>query len=185
MHEQQQHEQKCTKIAVGKLLDGYLVEIARDPNLSITKFQQLADALPEISRTCHDGLYRAIDTYLKSHPSLVEYDRRRLCRVMDCEKLSLDACLHAAHNERLPIRIVVQGLFTKQAKMRAAIQKRDSTPSKKSVSSHESSISSTKKEIKSLETELENAKAMLEELQRNYLELQQEFEKLNKQKSGA
>lgn len=59
------HEQKCAKAAVGKLLDGYLAEIARDPNLSVTKFQQLAEALPDNSRTCHDGLYRAIDTYFK------------------------------------------------------------------------------------------------------------------------
>lgn len=65
MHEQQQHQQKSAKMTVGKLLDGYLAEIARDPNLSIAKFQQLAEALPENARTCHDGLYRAIDTYLK------------------------------------------------------------------------------------------------------------------------
>ncbi|KAF9681881.1 hypothetical protein SADUNF_Sadunf05G0049100 [Salix dunnii] len=47
-----------------KLLDSYLTEVAKDPNLSITKFQVLAEALPEKAWTC-DGLYRAIDTYLK------------------------------------------------------------------------------------------------------------------------
>lgn len=89
MHEQQQHEQKCTKIAVGKLLDGYLAEIARDPNLSITKFQQLAEALPEISRTCHDGLYRAIDTYLKVYTTqflslyICQEDISKVSDVMD------------------------------------------------------------------------------------------------------
>jgi len=30
---------------------------------------------------------------------------------MNCEKLSLDACLHAAQNERLPLRTVVQVKF--------------------------------------------------------------------------
>ena len=27
---------------------------------------------------------------------------------MDCKKLSMDACMHAAQNERLPLRVVVQ-----------------------------------------------------------------------------
>ncbi|KAK4608237.1 hypothetical protein RGQ29_001867 [Quercus rubra] len=67
MHEQQQQQQqqKSGKCNISKLLDNYLAEIARDPNLSVTKFQVLAESLPENVRTCHDGLYRAIDTYLK------------------------------------------------------------------------------------------------------------------------
>lgn len=89
MHEQQQHEQKCANTAVGKLLDGYLAEIARDPNLSITKFQLLAEALPGISRTCHDGLYRAIDTYLKVYTThflsfyICQEDISKVSDVMD------------------------------------------------------------------------------------------------------
>ena len=27
---------------------------------------------------------------------------------MDCKKLSMDACMHAAQNDRLPLRVVVQ-----------------------------------------------------------------------------
>ncbi|XP_058096796.1 BTB/POZ domain-containing protein DOT3 isoform X2 [Magnolia sinica] len=179
MHDQQQ---KCANIAVGKLLDGYLAEIATDSNLSIAKFQRLGETLPQNARTCDDGLYRAIDTYLKTHPSLTEHERRRLCRVMDCEKLSLDACLHAAQNERLPLRIVVQVLFTEQVKMRVAIKGKDLIPSE-AFSEQESSRSSTKKEIKSLKAEIEKMKGMLSELQRDYVELQQEFDKLNSQKS--
>lgn len=30
---------------------------------------------------------------------------------MNCEKLSLDACMHAAQNDRLPIRSVIQVSF--------------------------------------------------------------------------
>lgn len=45
---------------------------------------------------------------LQSHPSLSEYDRRRLCKIMNCAKLSLDACNHAAQNDRLPMRTVMQ-----------------------------------------------------------------------------
>ncbi|XP_054807730.1 BTB/POZ domain-containing protein DOT3 isoform X2 [Prosopis cineraria] len=66
MHEQQvQQQHKSGKFNISRLLDHYLAEVARDPNLSITKFQVLAELLPENARTCDDGLYRAIDTYLK------------------------------------------------------------------------------------------------------------------------
>ncbi|KAK7261952.1 hypothetical protein RIF29_28277 [Crotalaria pallida] len=47
------------------LFDNYLAVIARDPNLSVTKFQVLVELLPENVRSCDDGIYRAIDTYLK------------------------------------------------------------------------------------------------------------------------
>lgn len=33
---------------------------------------------------------------------------------MDCRKLSVDACMHAVQNERLPLRVVVQVLFFEQ-----------------------------------------------------------------------
>lgn len=67
MHEQQQiqQQQKTRKFNISRLLDNYLAEIARDPNLSITKFQVFAEFLPENTRSYDDGLYRAIDTYLK------------------------------------------------------------------------------------------------------------------------
>ncbi|GAB4848692.1 BTB/POZ domain-containing protein dot3 [Ancistrocladus abbreviatus] len=64
MHEEQQ-QQRITNLHVTKILDNYPAEIAKDPSLSITKFQALAEALPEKVRVCHDSLYRAIDTYLK------------------------------------------------------------------------------------------------------------------------
>ncbi|CAK9163247.1 unnamed protein product [Ilex paraguariensis] len=179
MHEPQLQQQKSGKLNISKLLDNYLAEIAKDPNLSITKFQVLAEALPENSRTCDDGLYRAIDIYLKTHPSLSEHDRRRLCKVMDCEKLSLDACTHAAQNDRLPLRTVIQVLFSEQVKMRAAMQGKDQAASDDN-SDQEGVGSSTKKEIKTLKAELENVKIRMTELQKDQSELLQEYEKLNK-----
>lgn len=41
--------------------------------------------------------------------------------MLDCQKLSLDACTHAAQNERLPLRAVVQVLFFEQLQLRQAI----------------------------------------------------------------
>lgn len=40
---------------------------------------------------------------------------------MDCQKLTLEGCTHAAQNERLPLRAVVQVLFFEQLQLRHAI----------------------------------------------------------------
>ncbi|KAL8152435.1 hypothetical protein V2J09_010195 [Rumex salicifolius] len=106
---------------VAKLIDGYLAEVAPDVNLKLPKFQALAEAVPEYARPLDDGLYRAIDIYLKSHPWLTETEREQLCRLMDCQKLSLEACTHAAQNERLPLRVIVQVLFFEQLQLRNSI----------------------------------------------------------------
>ncbi|OVA18609.1 NPH3 domain [Macleaya cordata] len=106
---------------VGKLIDGYLSEIASDANLKPDKFCDLAVALPDEARLFDDGLYRAVDVYLKAHPWVSEEERERICGVMDYQKLTLEACTHAAQNERLPLRVVVQVLFFEQLQLRHAI----------------------------------------------------------------
>lgn len=50
---------------VGKLVDSYLGEIAHDSNLSLSSFVDLSQSIPEFARPNHDGLYRAINIYLK------------------------------------------------------------------------------------------------------------------------
>lgn len=111
----------CPIMMVAKLVDAYLAEIAPDVNLKPSKFQALAEALPDYSRPSDDGLYRAIDVYLKAHSWLSELEREMVCKIMNCQKLSLEACTHAAQNERLPLRVVVQVLFFEQLQLRNAI----------------------------------------------------------------
>lgn len=55
----------ASKLMVAKVIDGYLAEVAKDPNLPLSKFVDLAEMVSSISRPAHDGLYRAIDMYLK------------------------------------------------------------------------------------------------------------------------
>ncbi|KAK1431255.1 hypothetical protein QVD17_14590 [Tagetes erecta] len=117
---------EASKLMVAKLVDGYLVEISKDPNLPLGMFVDLAEMVSSFSRPSHDGLYRAIDMYLQAHPGITKSERKRICRLMDCKKLSVDACTHAVQNERLPMRIVVQVLFFEQA--RAATSSGSSTP---------------------------------------------------------
>ncbi|XP_015947854.1 BTB/POZ domain-containing protein At5g66560 [Arachis duranensis] len=106
---------------VGKLFDGYLSEIASDANLKAEKFYNFAISLPDQARLLDDGLYRAIDVYLKAHPWLSESVREKICGLLDCQKLTLEACTHAAQNERLPLRAMVQVLFFEQLQLRHAV----------------------------------------------------------------
>ncbi|KAL5705893.1 26S proteasome regulatory subunit 6B [Ranunculus cassubicifolius] len=189
------------KMRVAKLVDSYLTEVSRDPKLSLTKFQVLAEALPESVRTCDDGLYRAVDSYLKAHPALSEHERKRLCRVMDCQKLSIDACMHAAQNERLPLRIVVQVLFSEQVKISNAIS--NNAPKETGASQYQPMVSTrkallegtpqsfqegwstAKKDINTLKFELESMKAKHLELQNDMETLQRQFDKMTKQKHSS
>ncbi|KAG2575071.1 BTB/POZ domain-containing protein At5g03250-like [Panicum virgatum] len=106
---------------VAKLVDGYLAEVGTDANLKLSKFQTIAALVPDYARAVDDGLYRAIDIYLKAHPWLTNSEREQLCRLMNCQKLSLEACTHAAQNERLPLRVVVQVLFFEQLRLRTTV----------------------------------------------------------------
>ncbi|ESW08934.1 hypothetical protein PHAVU_009G086900 [Phaseolus vulgaris] len=107
---------------VGKLVDGYLGEIAHDPNLGLSSFADLSQSIPDFARPDHDGLYRAIDTYLKEHPELTKAERKKLCGLMDVRKLTAEASMHAAQNECLPLRVVVQVLFFDQVRSSISFQ---------------------------------------------------------------
>lgn len=52
-------------LKVGKIIDGYLSAIARDRNLPLSSFIKLSESIPETARPIHDGLYSAIDIFLK------------------------------------------------------------------------------------------------------------------------
>ncbi|KAA8540123.1 hypothetical protein F0562_026815 [Nyssa sinensis] len=56
----------------------------------------------------------------ETHPDLNKSERRHLCRILDCKKFSVEACMHAAQNELLPLRVVVQVLFFGQARVAMA-----------------------------------------------------------------
>ncbi|XP_075506096.1 phototropic-responsive NPH3 family protein NPY1 [Primulina tabacum] len=108
-------------LRVGKIIDSYLAEVARDPSLSVVSFIELSQSIPESARPIHDRLYCAIDIYLKEHLSLTKIERKNLCGLMDVKKLTTDASMHAAQNEQLPLRVVVQVLFCEQTRAAASI----------------------------------------------------------------
>ncbi|KAK7406469.1 hypothetical protein VNO78_08095 [Psophocarpus tetragonolobus] len=163
---------------VGKLMENYLAEIATDRNLPVTKFTSLAELIPEQSRPTEDGMYRAIDIYLKAHPALSDMDRKKVCSVMDCQKLSREACAHAAQNDRLPVQTVVQVLYYEQQRLRNAMNGsgsgESSVDSKLNVYSTDlhpvsNELSTLRRENEDLKLELVKLKMRLKEIENSTL----------------
>ncbi|CAN0863776.1 BTB/POZ domain-containing protein SR1IP1 [Linum grandiflorum] len=160
---------------VTKLMENYLAEIASDRNLSVSKFISLAELVPEQSRLVDDEMYRAIDIYLKAHPALSDMERKKVCSVMDCQKLSREACAHAAQNERLPVQTVVQVLYYEQQRLRDAmsVDHHPTTPTSTPLPLHSTDIhpvpdelSALKRENQDLKFELVKMKMKLKEMEK-------------------
>ncbi|GFP92549.1 BTB/POZ domain-containing protein at3g19850 [Phtheirospermum japonicum] len=105
---------------VGELIDVYLGEIGPDQNLKISKFLGVAESLPDCARDSYDYVYRAIDIYLESHPTLSLEERSRLCRCLNYKKLSLEACKDLAKNPRIPPRAAVEALASQHPTIQTA-----------------------------------------------------------------
>lgn len=120
---------------------------------------------------------------------------------MDCQKLSIDACMHAAQNERLPLRVVVQVLFSEQIKISNAIANNTlkdggESHSQPMISTRKALLEGTpqsfqegwataKKDINTLKFELESVKAKCLEIQTEMDNLQRQFEKTVKPKQTS
>ncbi|XP_058069913.1 BTB/POZ domain-containing protein SR1IP1-like [Magnolia sinica] len=162
---------------VGRLMESYIAEIASDPNLNVSKFISLAELIPEQARVTEDGMYRAIDIYLKAHSSLGDMERKKVCSLMDCQKLSREACAHAAQNDRLPVQTVVQVLYYEQQRFRDAMNG-TVTEGESPLLTHKSNsyttdhqpatneLSSLRRENEDLKLELVKMKMRLKELEK-------------------
>ncbi|KAK6127955.1 hypothetical protein DH2020_038305 [Rehmannia glutinosa] len=104
-------------VKVAKLVDCYLAEAAVDAHLALPEFFALASVVPSHARSTDDGLYRAVDTYLKAHPGLSKQEKKQLCSLIDSRKLSQEASLHAAQNDRMPVRAILHLLLSEQTKL--------------------------------------------------------------------
>ncbi|CAJ2679563.1 BTB/POZ domain-containing protein [Trifolium pratense] len=102
---------------VGRLIDKYLREISPDQKLKISKFLGVAECLPDSARDCFDGVYKAIDIYLESHPNVPFEERSRLCKCLNYGKLSFGASKDLAKNPRIPPGVAMQALISQQRKI--------------------------------------------------------------------
>ncbi|XP_057543847.1 root phototropism protein 3-like [Amaranthus tricolor] len=174
-------------IKVAKLVDGYLAEIAMDSNLKLEEFIQIAGALPAHARAIDDGLYRAVDTYLKVHPGITKQERRLLCRLIDSRKLSPEACLHASQNERLPVRAVVQVLFSEQNKITRQLDWSGPLSTTRSPNSNGLDLPGrchSKREVSAQKIEIKRLKEDVLRLQNQINLLQNQLEKVVEKKKG-
>ncbi|XP_019158746.1 PREDICTED: BTB/POZ domain-containing protein At5g17580-like [Ipomoea nil] len=118
--------EKSGLIKVAELMEEFLAEVASDIDLKVDTFTSLADLSASVSdetKRHSDGIYRAIGIYLDKHKYLTQWEREQVCNVLDCNKLSPEACQHAAQSAWLPLRLGVQILFAGQLHLRDTITK--------------------------------------------------------------
>jgi hypothetical protein len=53
----------------------------------------------------------------QAHPGIAKEERKSLARLIDARKLTVEAATHAVQNERMPVRVVVQVLFSEHDKL--------------------------------------------------------------------
>ncbi|KAI3461740.1 hypothetical protein Pfo_018403 [Paulownia fortunei] len=150
---------------VAKTVDAYLGEIATYADLSISKFNGIANLVPKAARKVDDDLYRAIDIYLKAHPNLDEIEREKVCSVMDPLKLSYEARVHASQNKRLPVQIVLHALYYDQLKLRSGMDDQK-TPDALTTRNQLQADVSLVKENEALRTELLKMKMYIQDIQK-------------------
>ncbi|KAG6436316.1 hypothetical protein SASPL_101211 [Salvia splendens] len=130
---------------VQRLLEHFLVQEQSSPTRQDTKI--------------------AVDSYLKAHPTLTEHERKRLCRVMECQKLSVKISNAVALKEG------------GQSKYQPMVPNRktllEGTPQ-----SFQEGWTAAKKDINTFKFELETVKTKYLELQNDMETLQRDFNKL-------
>ncbi|KAG9158792.1 hypothetical protein Leryth_013688 [Lithospermum erythrorhizon] len=147
---------------VGMLIESYLAKIASDSNLSVSNFISLAELIPDQAKITEDGMYGAIDIYLKAHPAISDMEREKVCSAMDYQKLSREACSHVAQNDRLPVQTVVKVLYYEQQRLRDGM---DGRPIGQSDTHSPVSDEKLKRENLELKLELQKAKMKLKEME--------------------
>ncbi|GAB4842037.1 hypothetical protein Ancab_011997 [Ancistrocladus abbreviatus] len=176
-------------IKVSKLVDSYLAEAAVDSNLTLSEFAELAGALPTHTRATDDGLYRAIDTYLKAHPNMTKQERKLLCRLMDSRKLSPEATVHASQNDRLPVRAVIKVLFSDQIKINQRVDwSGSSVRSPKIVAQGALELPGrclSKREVMAQEMEIKKMKEDIARLQSRCNSMQAQIDRVMEKKSSS
>ncbi|ONI04557.1 hypothetical protein PRUPE_6G328100 [Prunus persica] len=170
--------------AVGRLIDGYLTLVAKDENLTVNSFQSLVEALPKDARYCDDNLYRAIDMYLKAHPSLTEEKRMSLCGSLEYHRLSQEAREHVMKNDRLPLKITTRFILLEQVNMTRSMTaigsnyRRTKTQAIVRVNKGlGKGWMNSKKEINLMTKEVETMRVQLNDLQMCKLKLQNQLKR--------
>jgi hypothetical protein len=113
----------------------------------------------------------------QAHPNLSDMERKKVCSVMDCQRLSREACAHAAQNDRLPVQMVVQVLYYEQQRLRDAMNGTESVESpsnhaKLNVYSGDIQFNPVSNELKNLRRENQDLKLEVVKLKMKLKEIE-------------
>lgn len=110
------------------------------------------------------------------HPNISEVEKKKICSLLNCQKLSEEACAHAAQNERLPVQTVAQVLYHEQQSLRQVLSDSDSPAAATAtgseilalpkVSSYNNELSKLNRENQGLKLELLKVKMKFKELEK-------------------
>ncbi|KAG8045860.1 hypothetical protein GUJ93_ZPchr0008g14094 [Zizania palustris] len=167
---------------VARLVDAYLAEAALESGLRSSEFEELARAVPAHARPADDALYRAVDTYLKAHPSTSKEKRKSLCRLIDARKLTAEAAAHAVQNDRLPVRSVLQVLFSEHGKLNRLAERSGSFTAPSSALDIPGARCPSKREVLAQHHEVRRLREDLARLQVQCGALQAQVDRLSSEK---
>ena len=113
---------------------------------------------------------------------LTENECKKLCKFIDCKKLSQEACNHAAQNDRLPVQMTVRVLYFEQLRLKNALSgsSGDGFPSQRISSgvpsaamSPRDNYASLRRENRELKLEISRMRVRLSELEKEQLFMKQ------------
>lgn len=113
-------------------------------------------------------------------------ERKGLCKLIDSRKLTPEASLHAAQNERLPVRAVIQVLFSEQTKLNRHMDWSSSFSSLRSPNGRfdQPTRCLSKREMNVQQMEIKKLKEEVYRLQSQCNAMQMQMEKMSEKKSG-
>lgn len=127
------------------------------------------------------------------HPNIKESERYRLCKTINCQKLSQEACSHAAQNERLPVQTAVQVLYFEQIRLRNAMNgghnqfysssmngqfpQRSGSGAGSGCISPRDNYASVRRENRELKLEVARMRMRLTDLEKDHVSMKQELVK--------
>lgn len=125
---------------------------------------------------------------MQAHPALSDMERKKVCSVMDCQKLSREACAHAAQNDRLPVQTVVQVLYYEQQRLREAVDGNlnESSPAAQSkLSTYTIDVHPVPDEVSVLRRENQDLKLELVKMKMRLKEMEKASDKSAASASGS
>lgn len=118
----------------------------------------------------------------QAHPVLTDQECKKLCKFIDCQKLSQEARNHAAQNDRLPVQMTVRVLYVEQVQLKNALSgnsgdgflsQRISSGVTSAAMSPRDNYASLRRENRELKLEISRMRVRLSELEKEQMFMKQ------------